>query len=69
MHISQNLAAALLEKETSASFLKWAQQIKCYLYNNLYSNLTISKNNMKASYNFPTRFFPRNCGNSILEQK
>lgn len=28
MQISQNLAVALLEKETSASFLKWAQQIK-----------------------------------------
>lgn len=28
MRISQNLAVALLEKKTPASFLKWAQQIK-----------------------------------------
>lgn len=67
MQITQNLAVALLEKKTSASFLKWVQQIK-YWY--LYSNLTISKNNVKVSYNFPTRFFPQNCSaNSILEQK
>lgn len=46
MQITQNLAVALLEKKTSASFLKWVQQIKyCYLY----SNLTISKNNVKVS--------------------